>query len=57
MRNLNLTATVHKENAIYVAEYSEIGIGSQGYTVEEALNNLNEATELYLEESEKWKKY
>jgi len=33
-----------------VAECPEVGTVSQGYTIEEALTNLREATELYLEE-------
>jgi len=41
---------LHKEEDMYVAECPEIGTVSQGYTVEEALANLREATELYLEE-------
>jgi predicted RNase H-like HicB family nuclease len=45
-----LTAIIHKEEDIYVAECDEIGTVSQGYTVKEAVNNLKEATELYLEE-------
>lgn len=45
-----LTAVLHKEEDIYVAECPEIGTVSQGYTVEEAVANLKEATELYLEE-------
>lgn len=44
------TAVVHKEEDIYVAECPEIGTASQGETIEEAVNNLREATELYLEE-------
>jgi predicted RNase H-like HicB family nuclease len=44
------TAVVHKEEDIYVAECPEVGTVSQGYTVEEAIANLKEATELYLEE-------
>jgi predicted RNase H-like HicB family nuclease len=36
---------------VYVAECPEVGTASQGDTVEEALANLKEATELYLEES------
>ncbi len=44
------TAIVHKENDIYVAECPEIGTASQGETIEEAVVNLQEATELYLEE-------
>lgn len=34
----------------YVALNPETGTTTQGETVEEALNNLREATELYLEE-------
>jgi predicted RNase H-like HicB family nuclease len=41
---------VHKEGDLYVAECSEVGTASQGKTVEEAMVNLREATELYLEE-------
>ena len=44
------TAVLHKEDALYVAECPEVGTVSQGYTIEEALANLKEATELYLEE-------
>jgi len=45
-----LTAILHKEEDLYVAECPEVGTVSQGYTVEEAVANLKEATELYLEE-------
>jgi predicted RNase H-like HicB family nuclease len=45
-----LMAVVHKEESLYVAECPEVGTVSQGATVEEALVNLKEATELYLEE-------
>jgi len=45
------TAVIHKEGDIYVAECPEVGTVSQGYTVEEAVANLKEATELYLEEA------
>ena len=44
------TAVLHKEEDLYVAECPEVGTVSQGYTVEEAVANLREATELYLEE-------
>jgi predicted RNase H-like HicB family nuclease len=44
------TAILHKEDDIYVAECPEVGTASQGYTIEEALANLQEATEVYLEE-------
>jgi predicted RNase H-like HicB family nuclease len=45
-----LTAVLHKEENMYVAECPEVGTVSQGHTVEEAIANLKEATELYLEE-------
>jgi predicted RNase H-like HicB family nuclease len=45
-----LTAILHKEDDLYVAECPEVGTVSQGHTVEEAVANLKEATELYLEE-------
>ena len=44
------TAVIHKEEDIYVAECPEVGTASQGYTIEESLANLKEATELYLED-------
>jgi len=44
------TALIHKEDNWYVADCPEVGTVSQGKTVEEAVANLKEATELYLEE-------
>ncbi len=44
------TAVIYKEADLYVAECHEVGTISQGYTIEEAITNLKEATELYLEE-------
>jgi predicted RNase H-like HicB family nuclease len=44
------TAIVYWEEDVYVAECPDIGTASQGDTIEEALANLKEATELYLEE-------
>jgi predicted RNase H-like HicB family nuclease len=44
------TAVIHKEETLYVAECPEVGTVSQGQTIEEAIANLREATELYLEE-------
>ncbi len=40
----------YKEDDLYVAECPEVGTVSQGDTIEEAIANLREATELYLEE-------
>ena len=50
MTNKTFTAVLHREEDMYVAECPEVGTVSQGMTVEEALANLKEATELYLEE-------
>ncbi len=44
------TAVVHKEDNLYVAQCPEVGTASQGNTIELAVKNLQEATELYLEE-------
>ena len=44
------TAVIHKEENWYVAECPEVGTVSQGESIEEAIANLKEATELYLEE-------
>jgi predicted RNase H-like HicB family nuclease len=44
------TAVLHREGNLYVAECPEVGTVSQGYSIEEAVINLKEATELYLEE-------
>lgn len=44
------TAVFHKEDDLYVANCPEVETVSQGKTVEEALDNLKQATELYLEE-------
>ena len=48
--NQTLTAVVHKEDDLYVAECPEVGTASQGHSIEKAIANLKEATELYLEE-------
>ncbi len=50
MATRTFTAVLYKEEDIYVAECPEVGTISQGYAVEEAITNLKEATELYLEE-------
>ncbi|MEK6951918.1 MAG: type II toxin-antitoxin system HicB family antitoxin [Nanoarchaeota archaeon] len=44
------TAIIEKEEDMYVAKCPEVGTVSQGHTIEEAIANLKEATELYLEE-------
>lgn len=44
------TAILYREEDVYVTECPEVGTASQGETIEEAIANLKEATELYLEE-------
>jgi predicted RNase H-like HicB family nuclease len=46
-----LTAVIHREDEWYVADCPEAGTVSQGHTLEDAVANLREATELYLEET------
>ncbi len=48
---VTFTAIIQKEDDQYVASCPEIGTTSQGLSVEEAIANLKEATELYLEET------
>ena len=50
MTRQTLTAVIHREGELFVAQCPEVGTASQGKTVEEALANLKEATELFLEE-------
>jgi predicted RNase H-like HicB family nuclease len=50
MSTRTFTAVLHREEDMYVANCPEVGTVSQGHTVEEAIANLKEATELYLEE-------
>jgi predicted RNase H-like HicB family nuclease len=50
MQMQTFTAVIHREEDLFVAECSVVGTVSQGRTIEEALANLKEATELYLEE-------
>ena len=49
-KTLTLTAISYWEDDVYVAECPEVGTASQGETIEAAIANLQEATEIYLEE-------
>ncbi|MBM3233575.1 type II toxin-antitoxin system HicB family antitoxin [Candidatus Pacearchaeota archaeon] len=46
----SFTAIIRKGEKQYVALCPEVDVVSQGFTIEEAVNNLKEAVELYLEE-------
>lgn len=52
MREIMLAVTLKKEETGYSALCPELGVASQGENVEEALDNIKEAVELYLESSE-----
>ncbi|MCD6171760.1 MAG: type II toxin-antitoxin system HicB family antitoxin [Thermoplasmata archaeon] len=49
---MKLTAVIRKEGKFYVALCPELDIASQGENIEEALRNLKEAIELYLEDED-----
>lgn len=50
MKTRHLTALLHREDDMYIAECTEVGTVDQGATIEEAVAGLKEATRLYLEE-------
>ncbi len=47
---MEFTAIIRKGEQQFVALCPEIDIVSQGFTIEDALSNLKEAVELYVEE-------
>lgn len=49
---VRLTATVTPEDGGYVARALEVEVASQGDSIEEALDNLREALELYFEDED-----
>lgn len=46
------TAVITREEKWYVARCLELGVVSQGKTIDQAQANLKEAVELYLEDSD-----
>jgi predicted RNase H-like HicB family nuclease len=47
---MRYTASVTNEDKLFVAQCLEVDVASQGATEDEALANLREALELYLED-------
>ena len=47
---MELTAIIRKGEKQFVALCPELDVVSQGYSIEESMNNLKEAVTLYLEE-------
>jgi predicted RNase H-like HicB family nuclease len=50
MKSTRFNVIVQRDNDWYVAKCIDNSVASQGKTVEEALNNLKEALELYYED-------
>jgi predicted RNase H-like HicB family nuclease len=48
-KSINLTSIIWKEGDKYVSKCPELEVASCGDTLDEALENLKEAVELYLE--------
>ena len=49
MKKHDLHTIIWKEDKLFVAKFLEIELASQGKTKKEALDNLKEALDLYLE--------
>jgi predicted RNase H-like HicB family nuclease len=52
MKNFEYTGVVWRESDGYVSKCPELGVASCGDTLEEAVSNLKEAVDLYLENAE-----
>lgn len=50
MQKIHLENILWKEGEHYVAQCLNVEVSSFGYTKQEAINNLNEALELYFED-------
>ena len=55
MEKYNLTVTIWKEESVFVSKCPELGVASCGDTPEDALENLKEAVDLYIENAKKLK--
>ncbi len=51
------TTIISREGKWYIARCVELGVVTQGKTVEEAQENIKEAVELYLEDRPKSRQY
>ena len=49
MKEFNVTAVIWQEDEVYVSKCPELEVASAGDTLQEALENLKEAVELYIE--------
>ena len=55
MKTYKFTSVIWKEKEGYVSKCPELGVASVGDTIEDALKNLKEAVELYLENAKELK--
>jgi predicted RNase H-like HicB family nuclease len=55
MKTYKFTSVIWREKEGYVSKCPELGVASAGDTVEESLQNLKEAVELYLENAKELK--
>ena len=51
------TAIIYKEGKWFIARSAELGVTTQGKTIEAARRNLKEAVELYLEDMPRMRKH
>ena len=49
MKEFNITAVIWQEDQVYVSKCPELEVASAGDTPQEALENLKEAVDLYIE--------
>ena len=49
MKTFDFTVVIWKEKAGYVSKCPELGVASCGGSISEAMSNLKEAVELYIE--------
>jgi len=50
--NYKFTAVITREGKFFVADSPELGVTSQGLSMDEALENLREAIHLYLKDED-----
>ena len=53
LANVRLTVLIREEEGVYVSKCQELEVASCGDTPEEALDNIREAIELYLENADR----
>lgn len=49
MKTQTFTASISQEGELFIAQCLEVDVASQGKSEDDAINNLKEALELYLE--------